>query len=571
MTLKPGTQLGPYEIVAPIGAGGMGEVYRARDPRVGRDVAVKVASERFNERFEREARAVAALNHSDIATLYDVGPDYLVMELVEGPTLADRIEQGVLPQPAAELPRRKGQKLLPRAAALLGMILVGVVIWNLRSQEPRRVVRFEYELPAGQQFSPIDLAISPDGSQFVYGAAEGLYLRKMDQSTAKLIPGADGNSHEPEFSPDGKRLCYWSRAENQLKKIAVSGGTSVKVCSTLIPWHISWDADGTIVFGGREGIKRISSNGGTPELLVKAGDKGLGAPQILPDGRTMLFTIVDGENSRIAVHSLRSGERKELLAGDSTRYLSTGQIAYTVGNSLFAVRFDPGRLEIVGEPVSLVDGVFKVGANAFASYAISDFGTLIYVPGGTVGSAPVQTTPVWVDRKGKEEPLGTPPHRYTFPKLSPDGNKLALTVAENAISRDIWIWDLARKILSRLTFDSTDEVALWTPDGKRIAYTRMVQNRVYLKASDGTEEGELLTSVPNTRLYPWSWSGNGRVLVLADFISGSNGMLSLAGEPCCRRKSMSRASHKFRLTGDGWVMRPTNRAGKRFMSVHSPK
>jgi serine/threonine protein kinase len=97
MTLKNGTQLGPYEIVAPIGAGGMGEVYHARDPRVGRDVAIKVSGEQFTDRFEREVRAVATLNHSNIATLYDVGPNCLVMELVEGPTLEDRIKQGAIP------------------------------------------------------------------------------------------------------------------------------------------------------------------------------------------------------------------------------------------------------------------------------------------------------------------------------------------------------------------------------------------------------------------------------------------------------------------------------------------
>src|SRR5579864_3324483 len=84
MPLAPGTRLGPYEILAPIGAGGMGEVYRARDPRVGRDVAIKVSAERFSERFEREAKTIAALNHSNICQLYDVGPNYLVMELVEG-------------------------------------------------------------------------------------------------------------------------------------------------------------------------------------------------------------------------------------------------------------------------------------------------------------------------------------------------------------------------------------------------------------------------------------------------------------------------------------------------------
>src|SRR5262250_1010173 len=95
--MKPGDRLGPYEILAPIGAGGMGQVYRARDTRLGRDVAIKVSHEQFTERFEREARAVATLNHPNICTLHDVGPNYLVMELVEGPTLADRIKEGPPP------------------------------------------------------------------------------------------------------------------------------------------------------------------------------------------------------------------------------------------------------------------------------------------------------------------------------------------------------------------------------------------------------------------------------------------------------------------------------------------
>src|SRR5438309_2568697 len=98
MSLSAGTRLGPYEILAPIGAGGMREVYRARDPRMGREVAIKVSAERFTGRFEREVHAVAALNHPNICHLYDVGPNYLVMELVEGSTLADRIKEGAVPQ-----------------------------------------------------------------------------------------------------------------------------------------------------------------------------------------------------------------------------------------------------------------------------------------------------------------------------------------------------------------------------------------------------------------------------------------------------------------------------------------
>ena len=87
MPLSPGTHIGPYEILAPIGAGGMGEVYRARDPRLGRDVAIKVSAQQFSERFEREAKAIAALNHPNICQVYDVGPNYIVMEYVEGEPL----------------------------------------------------------------------------------------------------------------------------------------------------------------------------------------------------------------------------------------------------------------------------------------------------------------------------------------------------------------------------------------------------------------------------------------------------------------------------------------------------
>src|SRR5437868_3695286 len=97
MPLSIGAKLGPYEILAPIGKGGMGEVYRAHDPRLGRDVAIKISSQRFDERFEREARAIAALNHPNICHIYDVGPDYLVMELIEGPTLAEHIASGAIP------------------------------------------------------------------------------------------------------------------------------------------------------------------------------------------------------------------------------------------------------------------------------------------------------------------------------------------------------------------------------------------------------------------------------------------------------------------------------------------
>src|SRR5690242_10898888 len=96
MPLSAGDKLGPYEILALVGRGGMGEVYRARDPRLKRDVAIKVSNAQFGERFEREAQAIAALNHPQICQIYDVGPNYLVMEFLEGHALLSKEEPGPL-------------------------------------------------------------------------------------------------------------------------------------------------------------------------------------------------------------------------------------------------------------------------------------------------------------------------------------------------------------------------------------------------------------------------------------------------------------------------------------------
>src|SRR5438045_3792647 len=112
MPLSPGARLGPYEILAPLGAGGMGEVYKARDTRLDRTVALKVSREPFSDRFQREARAIAATNHPHIAALYDVGPEYLVMEYVEGETL-----RGPLPIPRALLYARQILEALEAAHA----------------------------------------------------------------------------------------------------------------------------------------------------------------------------------------------------------------------------------------------------------------------------------------------------------------------------------------------------------------------------------------------------------------------------------------------------------------------
>ena len=147
MLLAAGGRLGPYEIVAQIGAGGMGEVYRARDSRVGREVAIKVSAERFSERFEREARAVAALNHPNVCTLYDVGPNYLVMELVEGEA------------PTGPLPLQTALHYARQIAdALEAAHEKGIIHRDLKPaqhQDPRRRHRQGARLRSGERMCPV--------------------------------------------------------------------------------------------------------------------------------------------------------------------------------------------------------------------------------------------------------------------------------------------------------------------------------------------------------------------------------------------------------------------------------
>jgi eukaryotic-like serine/threonine-protein kinase len=443
---------------------------------------------------------------------------------------------GVLVQPvmAAE-PRRKLRTIFPwvAAALILGAIIAGVAVWKLKPSEPRQVMRSEYSLPEGQQLnntSALTLAVSPDGRRFAYVTAKGLYLRSVDEFDAKPIIGTETSPSYPIFSPDGKWIGYFSSADRKLKKIAISGGAPVTICDVSLLMATSWGADDRIVFAEYlEGIKRVSANGGTPELIVKGAAY---HPQLLPDGKSLLFSFGDAPYKTI-VQSLQSGERKELFAGDNARYLSTGHIVYGLGNNLFAVPFDFKTLKVTGGPVSVVEGIWRAASDVAPQYAVSDAGTLIYIPGQTSAVAGVQRTLAWVDGRGKEEPISAVPNDYRMPIISPDGTRVALTIYIGQKS-DIWIWDLTRETMTRLTFNETSASPLWTLDGQRIAFVSgLNRSAVYWKAANGAGEDEKLGSAPDRSLSPCSWSSDGKTLVVLEFPGGYNwdiGSLSMEGD-----------------------------------------
>jgi serine/threonine-protein kinase len=311
------------------------------------------------------------------------------------------------------------------------------------------------------------------------------------------------------------------------------GGASVTLCKATFG-GASWGVDGMIVFGEQGAIMRVSESGGTPEEIVKGGNEDFIFPQILPDGKSVLFTVVAGNRFQVAVQSLESGEQKDLFPGGPAQYLPTGHLVYGLENNLMAIRFDPNTLEAIGGPVPLVEGVFRGGRNRPTQSAISRSGTLIYLPDTTasIGRGPERSL-VWVDRQGKEEPITAAPNNYQSPRISPDATKVALAI-EDGEKNDIWIWDVVRENMTRLTFNESSGMPLWTLDGKRIAFISGWGDKVgvYWKAADGTGKDEILVSKPGRILFPSSWSSDGDALVTTG-ISGNNfdiGSLSMEGD-----------------------------------------
>ena len=341
------------------------------------------------------------------------------------------------------------------ASIVLALVLGGVVVWNLRpAPVPGPVSRFDYELPEGTDFRntgrPV-LAISPNGEHFVYNAAGGLYLRSIDELEARLIPGTEGSLIDPVFSPDGQELAY--NQSRQLLKIAVSGGAPVALAEANANFGISWERDGTILYGSPDGIWRVSENGGEPVHLIATEDgEQVYEPQLLPGGEWVLFTLTRAEGGSrwdeadIVIESLSSGERRVLRQGGSdARYIATGHMVYALGDVLFSLPFDVDSLELSGGPVPIVQGVRRaVGGSNFsgaAFYSFSDSGSLVYVQ----GSAPTPAENgilTWVDRTGVREELTAPPMSYRGPRLSPDGTRLAVYTTSLEGESDIWIYDL---------------------------------------------------------------------------------------------------------------------------------
>ena len=428
------------------------------------------------------------------------------------------------------------KQTLPWVAGLALAVIASLAVWSVMRPAPLRLVRFAVSPEEAMRLhiaprSP-DVAISPTGDHVAYltgggglGAAQ-LHVRRLDQLTSETLV-ATGVLNSPFFSPDGASVGFYDRRSAGaavLQRVSVRGGSTSTICElTASLFGASWGTDGTIVFATVDtssGLWRVPAVGGEPALLttpnLEQGELDHAWPEVLPGGHAVLFTIVASpiSESQIAVLSLDTGEQKVLVRGGSfPRYALTGHLLYGVQGNLWAVGFDPDRLETRGDPVPVLEGVLMKDQGA-VDVGLSEDGSLIYVP-GDVGSTGQARMLVLLDREGREEVLRAPPAPYEAPRISPDGRAVAVEVRDPA-NTDVMVYDLERETRTRLTFDpGADGWPLWSPDGQRILFSsdRDGAANIYATAADGTGQPTRVTT-GDTSLWPQSWSSDGQTLVI---------------------------------------------------------
>ena len=375
---------------------------------------------------------------------------------------------------AAEAPGRRSHPGLFVAGAVTLVFLAVIAGWHLKPDAPRPLKRFDMVLPEGDAFMATGLhlvAMSPHATHLVYDASDQLYLRALDQIEAAPIRGIEG-AREPFFSVDGEWIGFY--ANGHLMKVATTGGTPVTLCEADFPSGANWAADGTIVFGqGSAGIWEVSANGGEARVLVEGGNGvSYANPQKISDENALLMTVNESLNNwdqaAIVVERLDTGERKILIRGGTdARYVPTGHLVYAVESTLFAVPFDLKKLEVTGTPIPVIEGVMRGPTwSAAAQFSFSQEGTLAFVS----GSGPSDQHLLWIERSGQTSPLTDKTGTFSTPRLSPDGERLAVTRTERE-GRDVWLLDIERDTFTQLTTDHASWSPDWSPDGEWLVFS----------------------------------------------------------------------------------------------------
>jgi len=374
--------------------------------------------------------------------------------------------------------------------------------------------------PTGAVVGPLE--VSPDGNRIAIVAtrADGksqLWVRSLDTLTAQSLAGTDG-AFQPFWSPDGRFLGFF--ADGKLKKIEVSGGPAITLCDAPDPRSGTWNRDGVIVFGPTpaSALQRVSAAGGLPTAAstLGQGESVHMRPFFLPDGRHFLYRASTGPGAGpIYVGSLNSAERKLLFNADSANvFYSQGYLLFLREMTLMAQPFDARRFALTGDAFPIAENIVSTATvNPTGVFSVSENGVLAY----QTGAAEAGSQLVWFDRSGKQIGVLGDSAAYGDLELSPDGKRASVSVLGQAgKGRDIWLYDVARGLRTRFTFDGEDEQStIWSPDGSWVVFgSRHKQSLdLYQKASNGVGTEQLLLEDNVGNKYPTSWSPDGRFIL----------------------------------------------------------
>ncbi len=464
------------------------------------------------------------------------------------------------------------------AGVVLAAVVTGVAVWWVvrpAVTTPTNVLRLSMLVPAFETNSS-GIAVSRDGTKLVYkgdseegsaGARALLFLRALDAGDPQPISGTEGAT-QPFFSPDGEWIGFFvtktilgsPAREAQLKKVATRGGPPV-VLADAVALGGSWGSDNAIAFSRATatgvGLFKVSASGGTPEpLTTPQAEKGErhAWPDHLPGGKAIIFSITDQptfNEGRIAVLSLETGRHHTVVEqGYHARFLTSGHLAYLLNGHLMTVLFDGARLEATGPPIRSEEAVQSQSVSGDAGFGVSVDGLLAYAMDN---DAPGRRSLSWVTREGIRTPLSFEPDDYAYPRLSPDGRRLAIGIAS-----DIWVIDLDRATRTRITsrdrgLQPPPAYMTWTPDGRHLTFNRRIkapETTIEWIDPSGSEKSTVLVRKPHF-VAGGAWSPDGRVLAFFEALPATQRDLSVL-EP-----GGDRQSRPFLVT-------PANERGPRF-------
>jgi serine/threonine-protein kinase len=423
------------------------------------------------------------------------------------------------------------------------------------------------------------VAMAPDGRSVAFVATSGgrteIYLRHADRFDPLPISGTE-DGIDPFFSPDGQWIGFiggsapsggvLSSTDGKLKKVPIGGGPSTTLCGAANR-GASWGPDGTIVFttSPTSGLFRIPAAGGTPEALTTLGpnERSHRWPSFLPGGKAVLFSIQRSggtfDDAAIAVRSLETSQQRIVAEGGASPiYLSTGHILFGRAGVLLAVPFDLRRLEVTGPPIRVFEGVAMNPNTGAEQYAVAA-GSIVYLPGIASES---RRELLWVDQRGIARPVGAEKRPYTELALSPNGQRIALAIT--AQNMDIWVYDIRRGTLNRVTFSpALDTSPIWAPDSRHVTFTSIRRAAEIFQASfDGSGSEERLVDASGATVQARSWHPTGRWLAYE--IAGNINVLSLTGH---RKPEPLFATEFFEafpaFSPDGqWIAYQSNETGR---------